>query len=279
MKSSLTVVIPNYNKAKYIGRCLDSILQQTYLPEEIIVVDDCSTDDSREIINEYAEKHGIIRTIYLEENAGVSNARNTGIKSVKTEFLTFIDSDDYYFDRNKLKNEMAKSLEYSALGYEPLVYSRTIIVDEEGNLISCRQNKKWKKYEFIKGPKALSVLISRLKQKRIPRDYCIRKNIIEKVGAYSFPNNFYEDLDLLMRIARSGVYFVPTYMPGTAYRQVTNGLSSKSSTDHKVAMDEICDSYIKDLSVLSKLKVFCLKFYVKARYSAIKVLRKLLHKA
>ena len=92
-------------------------------------------------------------------------------------------------------------------GYQGLAYSTTILVDEDGNVIPCRTNRRRRKNEFMKGNRVLKTLISLSKQKRVPRDYCIRKETVLKVGAYNYPRNFYEDLDLLMRLARIGVFF------------------------------------------------------------------------
>ena len=79
----------------------------------------------------------------------------------------------------------------------------------------------------MKGNRVLKTLISLSKQKRVPRDYCIRKETVLKVGAYNYPRNFYEDLDLLMRLARIGVFFQPTYETGTAFDNYTMDFRGK----------------------------------------------------
>lgn len=90
----VSVVVPVYQVAEYVGECLDSILSQKYKNVEIIVVDDGSTDGSGKICDEYAEKHHNIRVIH-QQNAGLSAARNKGLAAAKGEFVCFIDSDDY----------------------------------------------------------------------------------------------------------------------------------------------------------------------------------------
>jgi glycosyltransferase involved in cell wall biosynthesis len=94
MTSKISVIIPVYNREKYISNCLDSVINQTYNNLEIICVDDKSTDTSLDIINQYAKKDKRIKVISLSENGGVSNARNTGIKNATGDFLAFVDSDD-----------------------------------------------------------------------------------------------------------------------------------------------------------------------------------------
>lgn len=90
----LTVVVPIYNVEKYLRKCIDSIITQTYKSIEIVLVDDGSTDDSGIIADEYAEKYENVCVIH-QKNQGLSGARNTGIDICKTELIAFVDSDDY----------------------------------------------------------------------------------------------------------------------------------------------------------------------------------------
>ena len=89
----VSIVVPVYNVEKYLGVCLDSIINQTYSNLEIILVNDGSTDNSGKICNEYAKNDKRIKLIN-RENGGLSAARNTGIDSASGEYLFFIDSDD-----------------------------------------------------------------------------------------------------------------------------------------------------------------------------------------
>lgn len=89
----ISVIIPVYNVEKYLKRCLDSVINQTYKNLEIILVDDGSTDDSGKMCDEYAKKDKRIKIVH-KKNGGLSSARNCGIEKAKGEFLTFVDSDD-----------------------------------------------------------------------------------------------------------------------------------------------------------------------------------------
>lgn len=91
----ISVIIPVYNKEKYLRKCLDSVLAQTYRNMEVLLIDDASSDKSGDICNEYAEKDKRITVISLKENRGVSHARNVGIDRAAGEFLCFVDADDY----------------------------------------------------------------------------------------------------------------------------------------------------------------------------------------
>lgn len=90
----VSIIVPVYNSEKTLGRCIESILNQTYKEFELLLLDDGSTDSSGEICDTYAEKDARIRVIH-KENSGVSDTRNQGIAMAKGEYLQFLDSDDW----------------------------------------------------------------------------------------------------------------------------------------------------------------------------------------
>ncbi len=90
----ITVIVPVYNTEKYLNKCIDSIIVQTYENLEIILVDDGSTDNSGKICDEYAKKDSRIKVIH-KENEGVSVARNTALDAAEGKYIGFVDSDDY----------------------------------------------------------------------------------------------------------------------------------------------------------------------------------------
>lgn len=91
----ISVIIPVYNVEKYLEKCLDTVLSQTYTNIEVILVNDGSSDGSGAIIDSYACKDERVRVIHLPENKGVSYARNRGIDILKGEYTIFVDADDY----------------------------------------------------------------------------------------------------------------------------------------------------------------------------------------
>lgn len=93
-KPLISVIVPVYNVEKYVGRCLTSIINQSYTNLEIIVVNDGSTDNSFSVCKEYAAKDNRIKLI-TQENRGLSGARNTGLRHYTGEYVTFVDSDDW----------------------------------------------------------------------------------------------------------------------------------------------------------------------------------------
>ncbi len=115
----LSVIIPVFNGADTLRRCLDSVIGQQIEGMEIILVDDGSTDNSLQICTQYAEKHAAITVIH-QTNKGLSEARNAALEVAKADYVTFIDCDDYLEPHtykglmNRLKkHENIDILEYS----------------------------------------------------------------------------------------------------------------------------------------------------------------------
>lgn len=110
MEHLISVIIPAYNIEQYIGRCLESVCQQTYKILEIIVVNDGSTDRTGEIVNQYSKMDSRIKVIH-KKNGGVSTARLTGLEKATGDYIGFVDGDDY------IEPEMYSKLLENALKY------------------------------------------------------------------------------------------------------------------------------------------------------------------
>ncbi|HFU4058901.1 TPA: glycosyltransferase family 2 protein [Streptococcus suis] len=91
----VSIIVPVYNTEKYIGECIESILKQTLTDIELILIDDCSTDQSLTIIKNYADKDQRVTLVESAVNTGVGEARNKGIKLATGEYIAFVDSDDF----------------------------------------------------------------------------------------------------------------------------------------------------------------------------------------
>lgn len=92
-KSKVSIIIPAYNASAFIVKCLDSVIRQTYPDFEVIIVNDGSTDNTLQIIDEYAKKDKRIK-VFTQENSGVSFARNTALSKACGEYITYVDADD-----------------------------------------------------------------------------------------------------------------------------------------------------------------------------------------
>lgn len=93
--TKISVIVPVYNVGKYIKKCLDSLVNQTFKDIEIICVDDGSTDNSMDVVREFAKKYSMIK-IFTQNNSGVSAARNSGICHAQSDYIMFLDGDDYF---------------------------------------------------------------------------------------------------------------------------------------------------------------------------------------
>jgi GT2 family glycosyltransferase len=107
-RTRVSAIIPVYNRERTIRRAIDSVLAQSYPPAEIIVVDDCSTDATPDILASYGSR---IRHIRLARNSGPSAARNTGIRAAESGWVAFLDSDDCW-ERHKLRRQVEFSRKY-----------------------------------------------------------------------------------------------------------------------------------------------------------------------
>ena len=106
MNPKLSIIIPVYNTELYLKECLDSVINQTFKDIEIIIVNDCSPDNSEAIILEYMSKDPRIKYIKHEKNLGLGGARNTGITNAAGKWIAFVDSDDY-IDLNTYKTMLS----------------------------------------------------------------------------------------------------------------------------------------------------------------------------
>jgi glycosyltransferase involved in cell wall biosynthesis len=97
---SISVVIPTFNRRHLVLKALSSVRSQTFAPSEIVIVDDCSTDDTADLLKELATTDKSIRPIILEENGGPAVARNAGALAARGEFVAFLDSDDSWTNRH-----------------------------------------------------------------------------------------------------------------------------------------------------------------------------------
>ena len=94
MGELISIIVPVYNVGKYLRRCIDSIVKQTYEEIEILVIDDGSTDNSGIILDEYAEKDSRVK-VYHVENGGCCKARNIALEKANGQWICFVDSDDW----------------------------------------------------------------------------------------------------------------------------------------------------------------------------------------
>lgn len=125
---TVSIITPVFNAEKFIGEAITSVQNQTYTDWEMIIVDDCSKDNSQKIIEGFSKKDNRIKYLKLEKNLGAAVARNTALEKAKGRFIAFLDSDDLW-EPNKLEKQI-KFMEENKIGFSFTSYR---LIDEEGN--------------------------------------------------------------------------------------------------------------------------------------------------
>ncbi|MBQ9012691.1 MAG: glycosyltransferase family 2 protein [Bacilli bacterium] len=127
-KELVSIITPMYNSEKYIGQTIESVLNQTYQEWEMLIIDDCSNDNSPNIVKEYVQIDKRIRYIRVKENKGVSNARNIGLQQARGRFIAFLDSDDIW-SYSKLENQIDFMIEKNCT----ITFTSYELIDEDSN--------------------------------------------------------------------------------------------------------------------------------------------------
>ena len=150
-----SIIIPVYNASKFLKECIESILLQSYNDFEVLLIDDCSTDDSLSICRDYQNRDNRIKVFHQECNAGVSSARNRGLENAQGRFILFIDSDDFVADNylSIIDNIITDDLQLLSFGnYEYVIKTNGAHEKQESamNLSgACDNNKDSIWEEFI----------------------------------------------------------------------------------------------------------------------------------
>lgn len=173
-----SVIVPVYNVQKYLKRCLDSVLNQTYKNYEIILIDDGSTDCSGDICDQYEKKYNDVKVIH-QENQGLSAARNCGLEAAKGEWIVFVDSDDW------IEQDMLRTIsEYMKETDADLYGFNTRKVDENnmeaGRLLFSVENNTM---YFFNEEEKFDFFFYKLMQYKIGWEVCFKvykKSIIEE---------------------------------------------------------------------------------------------------
>lgn len=203
----VSVIIPTYNRANYICEAIDSVLNQTFQDFEIIVVDDGSTDNTREVLEQYNKR---IKYFY-KTNGGEASARNLGVERSNGEYIAFLDSDDLWLP-DKLKKQMTVFEKNSDIG---LVYAQVYSIDKNGHLTGQ-----------IKPAKPARNLNDLLDGHRISMmTVVVKKTDLLKAGLFDKEIKVAVDTDMWIRLARNiKIDFIEE--PLAKYRWHSNNISN-----------------------------------------------------
>ena len=161
LSEKVSVIVPIYKVEKYLNKCIDSIINQTYTNLEIILVDDGSPDNSPKICDEYAKKDNRIKVIHKQNN-GVSSARNVGLDISTGDYIMFIDGDDY-IELNMIEC-MLKNM-----------------FDNDVDIVVCNINYVYKDKEFIKYDESDRILNNYDAMKEFIRDGIVQAVVWNKL--------------------------------------------------------------------------------------------------
>ncbi|MCG2816447.1 MAG: glycosyltransferase family 2 protein [Candidatus Aminicenantes bacterium] len=188
----VSVIIPTYNREAFICRAIDSVRTQTFNDWELIIVDDASSDKTESVINNYDDNR--IISIKHNKNFGPAIARNTALKRAKGRYIAFLDSDDFWCSRNKLKTQIGILMNSS--NRVGCVYSQTCQFKNEKKLYFPKENIKKKEGFLYKS-------LSRCQYFIHLSSVVIKKEVLDRVGYFDENIPATAELDVWLRISKN----------------------------------------------------------------------------
>lgn len=230
----VSVIIPVYNTAEYVERCVKSVSDQTYKELEIIIVDDGSTDDSLEICKGLQKLDKRI-AIVLQSNRGASMARNTGLEITKGDYIMFVDSDDW-IEHDMIENLLiaiettGSDLVISPVPGDPQLYNSDITISSHQALHHLLCDQAWwspygklfhaRDFKALRFPKATisedyklmsELLIHDLNVRFVSSSYYHRTRRIDSLSRSSLNNRSFEEVDNVLAVLEKVKICVPNY--------------------------------------------------------------------
>ena len=236
----VSIITPSYNCEKFIGQTIQSVIDQTYKNWEMIVVDDCSTDNSRIIIEKMAEREPRIKPIFLKRNVGAGRARNVAIKISRGKYLAFLDSDDMWVTK-----KLELQIEFMARNNYGFSHTSYGFIDEQGNIL---------KQTYHVGTHAISYK-DLLKKTEIG---CLTAMLnIEKIGKMYMPDlRRKQDYALWLSILAKGFKSYPLDTELAFYRH-----RKGSATNNKFSLIIEHFSFLYNIERLNIFRVLYYSFY------------------
>ena len=235
---TISVIIPAYNSAPFLGETLDSLRAQTHKAWEAVVVDDGSTDNTREIIDAYSEKDSRIRCV-SQKNAGVSAARNRGLEEAAGDYVVFLDADDLY-EPNALQAFAEKAEQTGA----------DIILGRLRFLENGKKTGFHAAADELAACDTLETFDKRLLWKFLVCNKCYRRTLLTEHGVHFPASGFSEEGAFFMDAVYTGARIAGAASSVSLYRRHTaeEGASVSQSANEKnlqslaVSMQHICEA-------------------------------------
>ncbi len=256
----ISVIMPVYNacriKKGFFLSALESIANQTYKNFELIVVDDGSTDNTRQVYEEFLAHHSDLRAMYLfKENGGQSSARNFGVKACNGDYIGFIDQDDEWYE-NKLKQVVPWLSDKDI----DVLYTDADIIDGDDNVIYGRIHQVHR----FGWPHPKKVIEDILFKDIIvmPGLMTIKKQIFDQVGGFDENLSGYEDDDLFLRLFEKGKIF---YLPVSTLRWRMYGdnysFSHRMLTSRTYYWKKLLRNYADNGANIFRIRMISVRFF------------------
>lgn len=230
MMPKISVCITSYNQKDYLIEAIESVLNQTLTPSQIIIVDDYSNDGSRDVIQEYVKKYPeLITSVLHKENIGISKSRTDALNHVTGDYVTFLDGDDLFFP-TKLETEYNLIEKNSDV---KIAFSNYQYIDEKGNYLG----------EWAVNPPPQGNVFFNVFSRDYPKGSLYRNELVDyqewkAIGFFDPKINLYEDYEMKIRLT----YYFKTAYTGevlSKYRRHSNGLSKAKNIDNFLALNYI----------------------------------------
>jgi len=258
----VSVVVPTYNSAVFLGETVESILAQSYQDFEVIIVDDGSTDDTVTVLAPYINRI----SYHYQENQGESVARNRAIQLAQGEYIAFLDSDDLWLP-SKLERQIE---EMDRFPQAVLAYAHSYLIDAAGNRISRPDSDK-----TAQGQPGLHDIFKKLLMSNIvthPGTVMVRRQVLLDTGGFAPDIQWGEDWDLWLRLALRGPFvFIPEPLACYRLRKPGRRLQIEASTEfveqNASFLKKIFELIPDDRSSLQQLKPQALeKLYLRSAF-------------
>lgn len=242
----ISVIVPVYNAEKYLRECVDSVLSQTFIDFELLLIDDGSTDSSGAICDEYAEHDSRVR-VFHKENGGVSSARNLGLSNFNGSHLIFMDSDDYWYENTALEQLYKTSKSYNL----DIIRGEYKAVDEDGKDLFIRPIKEDK---YVISNKVIDNFT--FLDKAVQGEYffvlCLVKKEAISTIKYNVARSFLEDMELMSQLMLEPKRCMYVPIRFYAYRKLATSASNRLNVKNLKDSFDMCDVF-HNLSIRTEI--------------------------
>lgn len=251
----VSVVTPTYNRAEFVAETVSSVLAQTMGEFELLVVDDGSTDNTREVMQPYLEDPRV--SYFVQENQGQSGARNTALSLARGDFICFLDSDNTW-EPDKLEKQLAVMESHPEVD---IVYGDFITINAKGEEISRDNMRRYS------GRIAAQLLRDNFVTINTAM---VRRRCLDETGKFDDTERFATDYDLWLRFsAHYQFYYLPVYL--ARYRVMENQLSSDKTNrfrSNRRTLSRFIQRHPDAVSWPERLRGWSVFYARKARYEA-----------